>query len=379
MRDNEEEEIEENNGLFTMKRASFGMYYFVASSIAIALLCDFAYSATVEGFGAPTILSCRNWLYRDWKSCGLNGVNCLPFENTSFAVRCPGRCDWPGTDGTYEFYGDNDRGYHPLSRVCPAAIHAGVLTGNGGCAVVRYNGAVSSFESSKGHGSVSSRALNAPYFKSFVFETDVNSKSCYGTNQQYGACMFVSAILLAGSTCFPSLFRPPTWLLVLQALVFGTFYLAMAFYLSDYSNGTEAFTSALGCCTALFTLLFAVWQYYEWGDGGNNNPFRLMDETYDMDKKIKDDQIMHFDGDDDRDIISSKVEGIIEISSDENQITRTRYLDTFTKLFCKQDSRHRRRVMYICVFLPCFFCGLHFSLLSYIPGFDVDLSQNQGE
>ena len=351
MRDNDEEE--EGNGLFTLKRASFGMYYFVASSIAIALLCDFAYSATVEGFGDPEILSCRNWLYRDWRSCGLNGVNCLPFENRSFAVRCPGRCDWPGTDGTYAFYGDNDRGYHPLSRVCPAAIHAGVLTGNGGCAVVRYNGAVSSFESSKGHGSVSSQAINSPYFKSFVFETDVNSKSCYGTNQQYGACMFVSAILLAGSTCFPSMFRPPTWLLVLQALVFGTFYLAMAFYLSDYSNGTEAFTSALGCCTALFTLLFAVWQYYEWGDGGKSNPFRLMDETLDMDKKIKDDQIMHFDGDDDRDI-SSKVEGIIEISSSENQTTRTRYFDTLTKLCCNANSRHRRRVMYICVFLACF-------------------------
>ena len=41
MRDNDEEE--EGNGLFTLKRASFGMYYFVASSIAIALLCDFAY------------------------------------------------------------------------------------------------------------------------------------------------------------------------------------------------------------------------------------------------------------------------------------------------------------------------------------------------
>ena len=56
MRDNDEEE--EGNGLFTLKRASFGMYYFVASSIAIALLCDFAYSATVEGFGDPEILSC---------------------------------------------------------------------------------------------------------------------------------------------------------------------------------------------------------------------------------------------------------------------------------------------------------------------------------
>ena len=48
----------------------------------------------------------------------------------------------------------------------------------------------------------------------------------------------------------------------------------------------------------------------KWGDGGKANPFRLMDETLDMDKKIKDDQIMHFDGDDDRDI--SKVRALLK-------------------------------------------------------------------
>jgi len=192
--------------------------------------------------------------------------------------------------------------------------------------------------------------------------------------------MFVSAILLAGSTCFPSMFRPPTWILVSQSVVFGTFYLAMTFYLSDYSNGSESFTSALGCLTALSTLLFAMWHYYEWGDEGRNNPFRMMDETLEARHSIKEDQIMHFHENDNDQEASSKVESIIEISSvknKENNNQITRHFHAFVKMF-RQDSPHRRRVMYICVFVPCFFMGLHFSLLSYIPGFDVDLSQNQG-
>ena len=406
--DERDEEEEGCNRLFTYSNLTFILYYIVASSISVAILCDYAYSASVSGFeAAPMLLTCRNWFYKDWRTCGLNGVNCLPFENRSIAVRCPGRCDWPGTDGTYEFFGDNERGYHPLSRICPAAIHAGVLSGNGGCAVVKFNGSVSSFDSSKGHGSVSSQSISSPYYKSFVFETEgVDSKACYGNAQQYGVCMFVSAILLAGTTCFPRIFRPRTELLVLQAVVFGTyslsislslthahtlslshtqtgtFYLAMTFYLAEYDNGYDAFTSALGCCTALFTLLFALWQYYEMGDG-NSNPFRMMDE-FENDRKDGN-QIIHFNDDDDE--VSSKVENLVEMSSSigesmNSSISRSnmstpRRIVKDTKE-CVQNPRHRRRFVYIFVFLPCFLGGLHFSLLSQIPGFDVDFSQNQG-
>ena len=53
-KEEEEKEDEEEGGLFTLKRVSFGLYYFVASSIAVALLCDFAYSSKVGGYGSTS-------------------------------------------------------------------------------------------------------------------------------------------------------------------------------------------------------------------------------------------------------------------------------------------------------------------------------------
>ena len=47
-------ENEEEGGLLTLKRVSFGLYYFVASSIAVALLCDFTYSSKVGGYGSTS-------------------------------------------------------------------------------------------------------------------------------------------------------------------------------------------------------------------------------------------------------------------------------------------------------------------------------------
>jgi hypothetical protein len=69
--------------------------------------------------------------------CGLDGVTCLPFDNTTYEARCPAQCDSvkllnPRTIGDEEVNlqplvvggGDANRTYRGDSFICAAAIHA---------------------------------------------------------------------------------------------------------------------------------------------------------------------------------------------------------------------------------------------------------------
>lgn len=377
-----------NDGVRFAKSRKISILYYVCSiAIATGVLCDYAFSGFVKGFEdqRPELLTCRSWAYRPWTSCGVDGVDCLPFTNDSFPIRCPPRCEWPRGDETYQFYGNAEDGYHPLSRICPSAIHAGAVSPNGGCTVLRYNGSVPAFHGRKGHGRVESKSIYAPYYKSFVFETDVESSSCRGEDYQFGVVLTVCPLLLAGSSCLPNM---PAALLVTQAVVFGAFYLQMVFYLPQFDSGMSAFTSALGCCAPLLTLLFVMWAYY-----GESNPFALLDgktisdqarqwsrlelqsSNIDTDDGVDDDAKDDVAEDDVFDLRSgSRIEPFL---NDDSPPARRSWTIVFTR--CRVAASRIPPSMtgplrYATIFVPLFILGLHMSLFTLIPGFDVDFT-----
>jgi hypothetical protein len=122
------------------------------------------YAATTE-FGAPVAVDCYSsfWQYKD--GCGLDGIACTPFANSTLLFKCPATCGTSATgsammyaNGTLGFgsllvVGDNLVGYRGDSWLCESAIHAGAISGSvGGCGKVSLNGAASAFPSVPSNG-----------------------------------------------------------------------------------------------------------------------------------------------------------------------------------------------------------------------------------
>ncbi|KAK7184805.1 hypothetical protein DPSP01_002225 [Paraphaeosphaeria sporulosa] len=172
----------------------------------------------IGGFGPPVRLSCTARLWPNGQSCGLNGVNCLPFDDASFAFTCPADCAGvqvlnPYTigdtsinyrplivGGASEGSDDNDLVYRGDSFICGAAIQAGVLTDtSGGCGVVNLVGERTAYGSASQNG-VPSVGFNSTFPMSFDFERSeqVLSDSAKCRDPRWG--------LLALSTIFTALF-----------------------------------------------------------------------------------------------------------------------------------------------------------------------------
>ena len=128
--------------------------------------------------------------------CGLNGNQCRPFDNATFAFRCPANCARvkvlnPHAVGEQEINyrafviggpQEDIRGntvsepvYRGDSFLCQAAIHAGVITnGNGGCGVVELVGARASFSSIERHG-ITSIGFDAAFPKTYKFVSGLSA------------------------------------------------------------------------------------------------------------------------------------------------------------------------------------------------------------
>ena len=166
-----------------------------------------------------------NGLYRLWTTwltnfrpspqyCGLDGQNCFPFGNASFAFNCPANC-LSAQVLNPRAIGNTSINYRPLvvggapdpaenlarvyrgdSFVCGAAIHAGVINnGQGGCGVVSLVGEKSNFPS------ISSNGINTvAYDSTFPMAFDFNQSR---------------AITSASSKC-----RDPRWNLLTLSTIF---------------------------------------------------------------------------------------------------------------------------------------------------------------
>jgi hypothetical protein len=107
-------------------------------------------------------LDCVDTLWRRKNGCGIDGIDCRPFGNQSFAFRCPAKCGdvkllnphvvgslevnyRPLVIGTGQYRGD--------SFICASAIHAGIVDHqSGGCGRISLLGYHDHFASTKHHG-----------------------------------------------------------------------------------------------------------------------------------------------------------------------------------------------------------------------------------
>lgn len=136
--------------------------------------------------------------YLNWKgknnACGLNAMDCSPFENKDYYIRCPALCDRGGWTYSAIEVGDTKvkyRGYeigggHKISDseelsypyradsfICGSAVHADVVSPVfGGCAKVSMQGSQTNFPSQEGkHNTHYSVAFNSFFPSSFVFKS----------------------------------------------------------------------------------------------------------------------------------------------------------------------------------------------------------------
>ncbi|MBW0476169.1 hypothetical protein O181_015884 [Austropuccinia psidii MF-1] len=152
-------------------------------------------------------------------ACGLNGLNCLPWnkENTTLTFRCPSRCGTQTGLLNPRVIGDQVINYRPLvigggenstkiyrgdSFICQAAIHAGVTSSlRGGCGVLKMLGNNDCFKSSQANG-LTSVDFSNPFPSSFTFLDHTFDRSCDD--------LWLNIIILNvfGSLIFTSFFKP---------------------------------------------------------------------------------------------------------------------------------------------------------------------------
>lgn len=121
------------------------------------------------------------------QSCGLDGRDCLPFDNSSFAFACPAACagvqvlnPYPigntsiiyrslVVGGAPDESENNEPVYRGDSFICSAAIQAGVLTdSSGGCGVVGLVGEKTDYGAESQNG-ISSVGFHSSFPLSFTF------------------------------------------------------------------------------------------------------------------------------------------------------------------------------------------------------------------
>jgi hypothetical protein len=107
-------------------------------------------------------VDCVDTLWKRKNECGIDGINCRPFSNQSFAFRCPAKCGDVQILNPH-VVGPLEVNYRPLvvgtglyrgdSFICGSAIHAGIVDGDkGGAGRVILKGEHDNFASTKRYG-----------------------------------------------------------------------------------------------------------------------------------------------------------------------------------------------------------------------------------
>jgi hypothetical protein len=135
-----------------------------------------------DGNGEHVVnLDCVDTLWRRNNECGVDGVDCHPFSNRSFAFRCPAKC----TDVRVlnpRHVGPVDINYRPLvigtgpyrgdSFICGSAIHAGTINdAQGGCGRITLVGTHPEFASTKQH-DIESIAVDSHFPLAYTLDSD---------------------------------------------------------------------------------------------------------------------------------------------------------------------------------------------------------------
>ncbi|KAL2137138.1 hypothetical protein VTI74DRAFT_8770 [Chaetomium olivicolor] len=171
------------------QRAVLMVFFLVAWAISLATPLLLSKGTATDASGtAIRHIDCVDTLWRRNNECGLDGVDCRPFSNTSFTFRCPADCASVRVLNPHHV-GPQDINFRPLvvggggggpyrgdSFLCGAAIHAGVIDDTtGGCGVVTLLGEYYQFFASSQHG-IDSIPFDSSFPLSFKVTADPSIK-----------------------------------------------------------------------------------------------------------------------------------------------------------------------------------------------------------
>ncbi|PGH21305.1 hypothetical protein AJ80_03355 [Polytolypa hystricis UAMH7299] len=166
-------------------------FYLLWLLLFVAILSRSGAPADIGGHGPPVKLSCTSRLWRSSSYCGLDGQDCLPFDNHTVAFTCPAECRdvmvlepytigveeinyqslivGGGSDDDASSSNDDEMIYRGDSFICAAAIHAGILSNRrGGCGVLSRVGERHNYQAVERNG-LSSVGFNSSFPLSFTF------------------------------------------------------------------------------------------------------------------------------------------------------------------------------------------------------------------
>lgn len=227
-------------------------------------------ASEIQGWGEPAEISCGATYWSKNNGCGINGVDCRPFDNSSFAFRCPANC------ASYRVLnpravGDQEISYAPLivggppdpsnelnpvyrgdSFICGSAIHSGVISASqGGCGVVSLIGEQRNYVGTERHG-IKSIAFDSDFPLSFTFQPGIKCEAKDVRWSLLAVCVVFTTIL--------SLFTASS-----AAFFFGTFIIAfweVGLASDPPVNGPFAsqFSNLLG---KFLPAMFCAWVFYD--------------------------------------------------------------------------------------------------------------------
>ncbi|CAJ2507187.1 Uu.00g083730.m01.CDS01 [Anthostomella pinea] len=169
-------------------RQGLFLAYFAAWILTFAIvLWQGQVSSEVQGWGQPSDISCGVTYWTAKNGCGLDGMDCRPFNGSGFAFRCPSNCGSyrvlnPRAVGQQEIVyaplviggppdatNEADPVYRGDSFICGSAIHSGVISNSdGGCGVVELIGEQQNYVSTNRHG-INSVGFDSYFPLSFTF------------------------------------------------------------------------------------------------------------------------------------------------------------------------------------------------------------------
>lgn len=173
-----------------MQRFWLLIFFYVCWVFCFSLILHkSSFASDIKGYGSPVRLGCTASFWGAANDCGINGDQCRPFANSSFAFRCPAGCIKVQALNPHAV-GDHEVVYKPLvvggptdktdsisstvyrgdSFICGAAIHAGFIKSEiGGCGVVELVGDQHYFPTSK-HNGIESIEFDSYFPQSFSFK-----------------------------------------------------------------------------------------------------------------------------------------------------------------------------------------------------------------
>ncbi|KAH7318693.1 hypothetical protein B0I35DRAFT_432730 [Stachybotrys elegans] len=227
-------------------------------------------TSEIAGWGTPNSIGCGTTYWGAGNTCGQDGNDCRPFNNSGFPFTCPGNCEShhvlnPRAVGDQEIIyrafviggpsSGQDRQqtfYRGDSFICGAAVHAGVISNsNGGCGVVRLIGQRDNFASTTQNG-IESVGFDSYFPLSFEFVDDI---ACSATDNRW-ALFSISVVFLS----ILSLFTSSSCLFFFASFV-GIFWTTgIATDPPPHSNITALFSNILG---KFVPAMFCAWVMYD--------------------------------------------------------------------------------------------------------------------